>query len=290
VTNIIIIGANGMIGNCLFKYLSFKKKYQVYGFVRNKMILNHENRLIDKTKIIEVQILGNNNFKKIIQALNPEVIINCAGIVKQNPLINNIPLTIELNSLFPHNLNLICKELNCRLIQLSTDCVFSGKKGNYKENDYADANDLYGRSKFMGEINDKNCLTIRTSFIGHELKNKWGLLSWFISQEKKVNGFKNSIYSGLTTLEIAKIIYKFVLPNKEINGLYHIASNPIDKFSLLEIINEIYQKDITIKKDYSLINDKSLDFSKFREVTGYEPIEWAYALKELKNFQKTNYE
>ena len=279
-----------MIGNCLFKYLSLKKKYQVYGFVRNKMILNHENRLIDKKKFIEVQILGNNNFKKVIQDLNPEVIINCAGIVKQNPLINNIPLTIELNSLFPHNLNLICKELNCRLIQLSTDCVFSGRKGNYKENDYADANDLYGRSKFMGEISDKNCLTIRTSFIGHELKNKWGLLSWFISQEKKVNGFKNSIYSGLTTLEIAKIIYKFVLPNKEINGLYHIASKPIDKFSLLEIINEIYQKDITIKKDYSLINDKSLDFSKFREVTGYEPIEWAYALKELKNFQKTNYE
>ena len=289
-TNIIIIGANGMIGNCLFKYLSLKKKYQVYGFVRNKMILNHENKLIDKKKLIEVQILGNNNFKKVIQDLNPEVIINCAGIVKQNPLIKNIPLTIELNSLFPHNLNLICKELNCRLIQLSTDCVFSGRKGNYKENDYADANDLYGRSKFMGEINDKNCLTIRTSFIGHELKNKWGLLSWFISQEKKVNGFKNSIYSGLTTLEIAKIIYKFVLPNKEINGLYHIASKPIDKFSLLEIINEIYQKDITIKKDYSLINDKSLDFSKFREVTGYEPIEWAYALKELKNFQKTNYE
>ena len=279
-----------MIGNCLFKYLSLKKKYQVYGFVRNKMILNHENKLIDKKKLIEVQILGNNNFKKVIQDLNPEVIINCAGIVKQNPLIKNIPLTIELNSLFPHNLNLICKELNCRLIQLSTDCVFSGRKGNYKENDYADANDLYGRSKFMGEINDKNCLTIRTSFIGHELKNKWGLLSWFISQEKKVNGFKNSIYSGLTTLEIAKIIYKFVLPNKEINGLYHIASKPIDKFSLLEIINEIYQKDITIKKDYSLINDKSLDFSKFREVTGYEPIEWAYALKELKNFQKTNYE
>ena len=278
-----------MIGNCLFKYLSLKKKYQVYGFVRNKMILNHENKLIDKKKLIEVQILGNNNFKKVIQDLNPEVIINCAGIVKQNPLIKNIPLTIELNSLFPHNLNLSCKELNCRLIQLSTDCVFSGRKGNYKENDYADANDLYGRSKFMGEINDKNCLTIRTSFIGHELKNKWGLLSWFLSQGKKVNGFKNAIYSGLTTLEISKIIYKFVLPNKKLNGLYHIASKPIDKFSLLRIINEIYEKDITINKDYSLIIDKSLDYSKFKEVTGYEPIEWEDALKELKSFQKKYY-
>lgn len=279
-----------MIGNCLFKYLSLKKEYNVYGFVRNKITLNEENSLINKANILEVKILRNNNFKKIIQDLNPQVIINCIGIVKQNPLINNITLTIELNSLFPHNLNNICREINCRLIQLSSDCVFSGRKGNYQEKDYADANDIYGRSKFFGEINDINCLTIRTSFIGHELKNKWGLLSWFISQDKKVNGFKNAIYSGLTTLEIAKIIYDFVLPNKNLNGLYHIASKPIDKFSLLEIINEIYEKNIKINKDYSLIIDKSLDYSKFRDVTGYEPIEWECALKELKNFYKTNYE
>ena len=287
--NVIIIGANGMIGNCLFKYLSLKKKYTVYGIVRNKTISNNENSLINKDNILEVEILRNNNLKKVIQDLNPKFIINCTGIVKQNPLINNIPLTIELNSLFPHNLNQICKEINCRLIQLSTDCVFSGLKGNYRENDYADANDIYGRSKFMGEINDNNCLTIRTSFIGHELKNKWGLLSWFISQEKKVNGFKNAIYSGLTTLEISKIIYNLILPNEKLNGLYHIASKPIDKFSLLGLINKIYEKDITINKDYSFIIDKSLDYSKFKDVTGYEPIEWEYALKELKNFQKTNY-
>ncbi len=290
VTNIIIIGANGMIGNCLFKYLSLKKKYNVYGLVRNKITLNQESSLINKANILEVKILRDNNFKKLIQDLNPKTIINCTGIVKQNPLINNIPLAIELNSLFPHNLNLICKEINCRLIQLSTDCVFSGRKGNYKENDFADANDIYGRSKFMGEIYDNNCLTIRTSFIGHEIKNKWGLLSWFLSQEKKVNGFKNAIYSGLTTLEISKIIYNFVLPNQKLTGLYHVASKPIDKFSLLRMINEIYKKDITINKDYSMIIDKSLDYSKFRDVTGYEPIEWEYALKELKSFQKKYYE
>ena len=136
-----------------------------------------------------------------------------------NMLIRNVPLSIELNSIFPHNLNLICKEIDCRLIQLSTDCVFSGIKGNYKETDLPDPNDIYGRSKLLGELDYKNCITIRTSFIGHELVNNWGLLSWFLSQKKEVKGFKNVIYSGLTTLEISKVINNFIITNNSLNGL-----------------------------------------------------------------------
>ena len=239
VMNILIIGANGMIGHYLFSYLSLKKNHQIYGLVRDQSFFKWQKKFINNNNIVQAEILKSESFKKIIYDLRPEVVINCAGIVKQNPLIKNLPLTIELNSLFPQNLNLICKKIGARLIQFSTDCVFSGYKGNYTEYDYPDANDIYGRSKLLGEINDKNCLTIRTSFIGHELVNKWGLLSWFLYQKKVVKGFKNVIYSGITTLEIAKIINNFILPNNSLNGLYHISSRPIDKFSLLKMIYAI---------------------------------------------------
>ena len=202
---------------------------------------------------------------------------------------NNVPLSIELNSIFPHNLNLICKEIDCRLIQLSTDCVFSGIKGNYKETDLPDPNDIYGRSKLLGELDYKNCITIRTSFIGHELVNNWGLLSWFLSQKNKVKGFKNAIYSGLTTLEISKVIKNFVITNNSLNGLYHISSNPIDKFSLLRIINQTYGKNLNIEPDYLSKSDKSLNSLKFQNETGYKPIEWEDAIRELKNYQDLNH-
>ncbi len=286
---ILIIGASGMIGHYLFGYLSQKKKYQIYGFVRNKRVLKDNKFLFNHKNILEVEILRNNNLKKIILDLQPEIIINCSGIVKQNPLIRNVPLSIELNSIFPHNLNIICKELDCRLIQLSTDCVFSGIKGNYKETDLPDPNDIYGRSKLLGELDYKNCITIRTSFIGHELVNNWGLLSWFLSQKNKVKGFKNAIYSGLTTLEISKVIKNFVITNNSLNGLYHISSNPIDKFSLLRIINQTYGKNLNIEPDYLSKSDKSLNSLKFQNETGYKPIEWEDAIRELKNYQDLNY-
>ena len=286
---ILIIGASGMIGHYLFGYLSQKKKYQIYGFVRNKRVLKDNKFLFNHKNILEVEILRNNNLKKIILDLQPEIIINCSGIVKQNPLIRNVPLSIELNSIFPHNLNLICKEIDCRLIQLSTDCVFSGIKGNYKETDLPDPNDIYGRSKLLGELDYKNCITIRTSFIGHELVNNWGLLSWFLSQKNKVKGFKNAIYSGLTTLEISKVIKNFVITNNSLNGLYHISSNPIDKFSLLRIINQTYGKNLNIEPDYLSKSDKSLNSLKFQNETGYKPIEWEDAIRELKNYQDLNY-
>ena len=280
---LLIIGASGMLGHKLFIYFSKLENFDTYGLVRNKNILS-KNELLDNKKIIEIEILKDYNLRNIIHRISPNVVINCAGIVKQNPLIKNTSLTIELNSLFPHNLNLICKKEGCKLIQFSTDCVFSGNKGNYRESDFADSRDIYGRTKFIGEVIDKNCLTIRTSFIGDELNNRWGLLNWFLSQKNTIKGFKNAIYSGLTTLEICRVIEKFIIPNEELNGLYHISSKPIDKLSLLVLIREIYEKDINIEKDILIINDKSLDCQKFKNYTGYEPIEWDKAIRELKNF------
>ena len=286
---ILILGVNGMLGYSLFKYFEKNKNFETYGTVRDKNKLTNEKDIFLNKNIKEINCLDLQKIRSLILKIQPGFIINCTGIVKQNPLINNIPLSIELNSLFPHYLSNICKNIECKLIQFSTDCVFSGKSGNYNENDFADADDIYGRTKFLGELKEKNCITIRTSFIGHELIYKWGLISWFLSQEDKVRGFKNVIYSGLTTLEIGKLIEKYIIPNKKLEGLYHISSKPIDKYSLLNIIKNVYQKNIHIEKDFSITSDKSLNSSKFKKETGYKPKEWHYAISELKIFKELNY-
>tara|TARA_Y100000589_G_scaffold133471_1_gene127488 strand:+ start:2353 stop:3228 length:876 start_codon:yes stop_codon:yes gene_type:complete len=286
---IFILGVNGMIGYSLFKYLEKNDDFETYGFLRDKKKFINNKNIILNNNIKELNCLDINKMRSYIMTTEPEFIINCTGIVKQNPLINNIALSIELNSLFPHYLSNMSRDFGFKLIQFSTDCVFSGKSGNYKEEDCADAVDIYGRTKFLGEVKEKNCITIRTSFIGHELFNKWGLISWFLSQKNPIIGFKNVIYSGLTTLEIAKIIEKLIIPNKKLEGLYHISSIPIDKYSLLQIINNIYQKNIYIKKDLSNISDKSLNSYKFKNETGYKAIEWETAIGELKDFYELNY-
>ena len=286
---ILILGVNGMLGYSILRYLEKNNNFETYGVLRdrNKLINQKNFRLEENIK--ELNCLEIDRMKSFIRKIKPEFIINCTGIVKQNPAINNIPLSIELNSLFPHYLSNMSKTLNFKLIHFSTDCVFSGKSGNYKEEDFADADDLYGRTKFLGEIKEKNCITIRTSIIGPELKNKWGLFSWFLSQKNTAKGFKNVIYSGLTTLEVAKIIEKYIIPNEKLEGLYHVSSIPIDKYSLLQIINKIYKKDIDIKKDLSSISDKSLNGLKFENATGYKPIEWETAIRQLRIFNKLNF-
>ena len=169
--------------------------------------------------------------------------------------------------------------MNCKLIHISTDCVFSGKKGFYKENDNPDPIDLYGRSKLLGETVTNNALTLRTSYIGEELITNRGLLNWFLSQNDVVTGFSNAIYSGLPTIEIARVINEYVLPNQELSGLFHLSSEPINKFNLLNLINTIYKKKILIKQDFSNEINRSLDSTKFRQETGYQPIEWEKAIE-----------
>lgn len=170
---------------------------------------------------------------------------------------------------------MICRSVGARMIHISTDCVFDGKKGNYTEHDSSNADDLYGRSKFLGEVAyPPHCLTLRTSIIGHELKGKLGLIEWFLAQKGKVDGFTHAVYSGFPTVELAHIITEYILPNKDMNGVYHVSSDPISKYDLLKLVAKRYGKQIKIEPYNKFYQDHSLDSSVFRRITGYTPPSW----------------
>ena len=283
---ILIIGANGMLGHTLFKYFNYRTNKNTYGLLRNKKRILSNYKYLDSNKIFEKDLMNFNNLESILKNFSPEIIINCIGIVKQNPSSNDLLNSIKVNSLFPHLLYKYSREIKARLIHFSTDCVFSGLKGDYLESDFSDANDIYGRSKFLGEISGTNSITLRTSFIGQELGTKRALLNWFLSQEGNIKGYRNAIYSGLTTLEIARVVDQYVIPNTSLEGIYHLSSEKIDKYTLLSLLNNAFKKGLDIEEDFNIKIDRSLNSYKFRQETGYKPLEWVKAIEEMRNFGK----
>lgn len=162
-----------------------------------------------------------------------------------------------------------------RLITLSTDCVFTGEKGNYTEDDFPDARDLYGISKLLGEINNNNCLTIRTSIIGRELDSAHGLVEWFLSNRgKTIKGYLNAIYSGFPTIILAEILSGIIADSPRLQGIYHVSSDTINKFELLGLLNKYYKANAVIEPFEDFIVDRSLDSSVFRQATGFSPLTW----------------
>ena len=147
---------------------------------------------------------------------------------------------IPINSLLPHRLARLCELSGARLVHISTDCIFAGDKGGYLETDPSDAIDLYGRSKFLGEVSYRNSVTLRTSIIGHELQSSHGLINWFLAQDKQCKGFSQAIFSGLPTVVLAGIIRDVVIPNEDLFGVYHVASQPISKYNLLKLVADVY--------------------------------------------------
>ena len=223
---------------------------------------------------------------KEIANLKPDVVINCIGMIKQLQNANNPLVVLPINSIFPHRLSLLCRLAGARLIHISTDCVFSGEKGGYTEKDISDANDLYGKSKYIGEIHDEfNTVTIRTSIIGHELNSKYALIDWFLSQDGTIRGYTKCIFSGLPTVELASVIKNIIIPNKELSGLYHVSSTPISKFDLLSIVAKRYGKNINILEDSEVVLDRSLDSSCFKQATGYEPPDWEVLIDAMYNYK-----
>ncbi len=270
---IFVVGANGMIGSGIFSYLETFKSLKVYPLIRSSSYTKY----LPKSYLENIIVSGNlENIKEISYAINqerPDILINCAGITKHLPESSNYKKTITLNSLFPHLLAGICSQHAVKLIQISTDCIFSGKKGNYSETDIADPIDLYGKSKNLGEVDYDGHLTIRTSTIGHEINTKNGLLEWFLS-ENSCLGYEKAIFSGITTIELAKIIYEIILQNDSISGIYHISSVPINKYALLKLIAKVYQHEAIITRDKNFIIDRSLNSERFRRDYGYQAPSW----------------
>lgn len=246
------------------------EKYQKYG-------LFEAGRTLTGIDVAQDDVLA-----EVFRKVRPEAVINCVGIIKQLREAADPLVSISINSLLPHRLNRLCASSGARLIHISTDCVFSGRKGFYAEQDASDAEDLYGRSKFLGEVAGPNGLTLRTSIIGRELGTKSGLIEWFLNQRgQTIKGYRRAIYTGFTTLELARIIELVLTRHPELNGLWQVSSDAISKYELLKIAQQAFQWSGTIVPDDSLVCDRSLDSSRFRTATGYVPPTWPSTLNEL---------
>ena len=212
---------------------------------------------------------------RAIDKLKPDVIVNCVGIVKQSESANDPLTSISVNALFPHRLAKLCRSLGIRLIQISTDCVFSGRKGYYTEDDVSDAEDLYGRTKYLGELNYEGCLTLRTSIIGRELVASNGLIEWFLSQDGlTVRGYTNAIFSGFTTICLAEVIGMIITEQPDMFGIWHVASQPISKYDLISLVKQIFKLNIHIERDDTVVIDRSLNAGRFLKATGFVVPSW----------------
>lgn len=279
---VLVLGISGMLGHTVFRVLSENTQLDVYGSLRNQELTKMFDPKLHSKIIPFLDVLNQKLLSDTIIDLKPEVVINCIGVVKQYVDSKDPLVALPLNSMLPHQLLKFCTPINARVIHISTDCVFSGKKGNYVESDISDAEDLYGRSKYIGELNDfKNAITIRTSIIGHELSTHKSLIDWFLSKNSSVKGFRRAIFSGLPTIELAYIIDKYVLPNKNLYGLYHVSAKPINKFELLSLVAKVYKKNIQIVADDELKIDRSLNSDRFTSETGYTVPDWSILIKKM---------
>jgi dTDP-4-dehydrorhamnose reductase len=282
---VLVLGATGMLGNAVFRYLSADKELQVSGTLQNPGGKRFFADDLQNNLIANVNVLDFDTLIGVFERIRPDVVINCIGLIKQLADAKDPLSALPINAMLPHRLAKLCSLSGARLVHVSTDCVFSGNKGMYTEADPSDAEDLYGKSKYIGEVHGlPHALTLRTSIIGHELSGHVGLIDWFLSQEGRVKGYAKAIFSGLPTVELARIMHAFVLPNPALSGLYHLSAEPIDKYSLLKQVAETYRKKIEIVADEAVRIDRSLDSTRFRQATGYRPPSWPELILTMKNF------
>jgi dTDP-4-dehydrorhamnose reductase len=281
---VLVLGASGMLGNTVLRFFTQKGMYETTGSVRSAKVLSLFPADLRDKLIANIDVQDADSLNRLFALAKPDVVINCVGVVKQLAEADDPLTAIPINSILPHRLARLSEVAGARFIHLSTDCVFSGKKGMYREEDFADCEDLYGRSKYLGEVDYPNSITLRTSIIGHELDSSQGLLNWFLAQDGQVNGFTRAIFSGLPTVEIARVFHDIVIPNPELSGLYHLSSEPIAKFDLLRLIADTYRKTIEIRPDDKVVIDRSLDSSRFRKITGYTPSPWPDLVRSMHQF------
>lgn len=279
---ILILGGTGMLGHTLFTYLASHSEFDVYATARSSSGLSSwfPDKIAARVRVgVEAD-----NFDSVIRALaaiRPDIVINCIGLIKQSDAAKDPLSAITINSRLPHRISLLCRASGARMIHISTDCVFSGSTGSYTEEDIADGRDLYGRTKWLGEISYPNCLTLRTSIIGHELKGHLGLIGWFLAQHGQVRGFTRAIFSGLPTIELAEIILRHVLVDDSLQGILHVSSEPISKYDLLKLVAARYRRQVEIEPEADFRVDRSLDSNRFRRLTGYRPPAWPELVEKM---------
>ena len=278
---ILILGGDGMLGHRLFKHL--RENHEVGVTLRRGPSDYERYGLFDEdNSYYGMEVLDRDKLSEVVADFRPEAVVNAVGIVKQRGTAKEAIPSLEVNSLLPHRLALLCRVAGARLVHVSTDCVFSGKKGNYTEEDVPDPEDLYGRTKLLGEVSEPGSVTLRTSIIGLELSRKTGLIEWFLTQEGEIQGFRRAIYTGLTTGELSRVIERVLDEHPDLSGVWQVASEPINKYDLLVRFSEILGcEDVRISPDDAVRIDRSLSGVAFERATGYSAPGWNEMLQEL---------
>ncbi len=289
-TRVLVLGVTGMLGNVVFNVFNGDPRLEVWGTLRHSSGLRFFSDAERARLLSGVDVHDHDVLVDSMNCAKPQVVVNCIGIVKQLHVAEDPLVVLPTNSMLPHRLARFCALINARLIHISTDCVFSGSQGGYRESDQADATDLYGQSKYIGEVRDvSHAITLRSSIIGHELTSSNGLVEWFLSQQGRVPGYARAVFSGLPTVELARVIRNFVLPHPELHGLYHVSSRPIAKYDLLKLIARIYGKQIDIVRDDSVVLDRSLNSERFTLATSYVAPEWPELIGAMRASHETQF-
>jgi len=281
---IAVLGAAGMLGHKMFQRLRaiFPGTVASMRTPAGRPPLNRVELLQCANIRTGIDAMDFRGLSAWLREIRPDYIVNCIGVIKQRPLAQDAIHSITINSLLSHRLAALASEWTGRLIHFSTDCVFSGARGGYAEQDESDALDLYGRSKFLGETAGANALTLRTSIIGRELVEHRSLLDWFLAQQgSSVAGFRRVIYSGVTTNHLADLVADIIRNYPDLSGLYQVASQPISKYDLLRLLRDAYQLDIGIKPDDQQRSDRSLSGEKLRRSIGYSSPSWPELVNQL---------
>jgi dTDP-4-dehydrorhamnose reductase len=279
---VLVLGASGMLGNAVFKVFSADASHEVWGTLRGAAAVAAFAPQYRARLLLGVDVLDQDALLSAFAKTRPQVVINCVGLIKQLADAKDPLTALPINAMLPHRLARLCELAGARLIHVSTDCVFSGQKGGYLESDPSDADDLYGKSKYIGELHEApHAITLRTSIIGHELGSSYALVDWFLAQEGSVRGFSKAVFSGLPTVELAHVMKDYVLTHPELNGLYHVAAEPIAKLDLLQLVAAEYGKQIAIKPDDALVIDRSLNGSRFAQATGYNAPAWPELIRRM---------
>jgi len=283
-STVLVLGAAGMLGNAVLRLFAQSPGYVVRGSVRSAASARLLPAALRDHLVVGVDVENVDSLARVFADTRPDVVVNCIGLVKQLAEADDPLQAIPINALLPHRLARLCSVAGARLVHVSTDCVFDGRRGLYREDDPADAQDLYGRSKHLGEVDYPNAVTLRTSIIGHELSGAHGLVGWFLSQSGPVRGFTRAVFSGLPTVELARVIRDHVLPRPQMHGLYHVSAAPIAKYELLRLVAATYGRDNDIAPDDKLVIDRSLDSTRFRALTGYVPADWPALVRSMHAF------
>ena len=270
---VLILGVTGMLGHKVWQTAA--SRWDLYGTVRGKPEDVAKYGLFEQSRLLGgVDAMRFESVEAALSEVRPDVVINCVGVVKQLAAAKDPVVSLTVNSLLPHRLAVVCRTLGARLVHVSTDCVFSGARGMYSEGDQPDADDLYGRSKLLGEVGDEGCLTLRTSLIGRQLSGETGLVEWFLHEPGPVSGYAKAIFSGFTTQAFAALLVEIAERHPQLHGVLHAACDPIDKLSLLRLLRDAYGRDTAINPSDTLRLDRSLDASALRTLTGFVPRPW----------------